>query len=678
MQPDFIRFYLVLSEDTFSPQMDEYQHYSELTSTYSNCYWMQISPVRDISTISSSFMSHSSSTQFLNTDYAANSNLQLNQSDDDTHHTSSSNCNDTTLNSSNHVVIGGFPDTIIDPLSKLVISSERDRHNSGNSTPPISPAPHFQSNMTSSSISNTTNYMQTSISNSSIPHSYSTTHIDRVLEPFAAKMDQMLREFISKALIPWSEKQIKLLGESISQRKGFRKSFFTATKSLLNNMSSSTVGLKGNMSQSIIYSSEAAEMQQRKLGDLCMCLTLYDLAYSSYHSAKKEFQSEGAYLHYAGACEASAIASYCANKFQRHHFDQAINTYMDVCKAINYATRATLFATEVIRNLWPNEAANLYIRMTGDDSDLRSALFLEQAAKCFISAGSRSRKAAFHYVLAGHRYNRCGLKHFALACYRRFNSPHWNCAADHANLTIARLYLAIASNNSNNVLVNSSNDNNSNNKNGSLSSSSSYPPATSSFPQCNADYKKKGLEILRANVKKPVFYELLREVDKDFVLQLEKEKETGKENLSSAATLSASSNIEQSRNGKLNRLVVEEDCLVCEDIRVEEGVVSVRNLLPNESITVLTQGNEPIQIAANCTAHILLDQPNAESESQLLDASSRISSTINEMTTSVNKSERKIENEIAHNIPIHIPWHFTADVTRRGTLVCLPKVTPSW
>ena len=43
------------------------------------------------------------------------------------------------------------------------------------------------------------------------------------------------------------------------------------------------------------------------------------------------------------------------------------------------------------------------------DADLSSALFLEQAAHCFICMSPPMvRKYAFHMILAGHRFNKAG------------------------------------------------------------------------------------------------------------------------------------------------------------------------------------------------------------------------------------------------------------------------------
>lgn len=96
--------------------------------------------------------------------------------------------------------------------------------------------------------------------------------------------------------------------------------------------------------------------------------------------------------------------------------------YVYLGRMPQFATRATLFSAECLRGrgLY-GEAAKLLIRMTSEDSDLRSALLLEQAAYCFL-ASSRPpmpRKYAFHLVLAGHRFSKAGQKRHSLRCYRQ-------------------------------------------------------------------------------------------------------------------------------------------------------------------------------------------------------------------------------------------------------------------
>ncbi len=42
------------------------------------------------------------------------------------------------------------------------------------------------------------------------------------------------------------------------------------------------------------------EMQQRQLGDLAFLLQNYEMAFSSYHQVKRDFQSASTWLYYAG------------------------------------------------------------------------------------------------------------------------------------------------------------------------------------------------------------------------------------------------------------------------------------------------------------------------------------------------------------------------------------------
>lgn len=301
-------------------------------------------------------------------------------------------------------------------------------------------------------------------------------------DKMSKKCEELVRKAIIQTILPWSERQLAILWESLASRKGLRRSLVSATKQLLA-MSTSTLNQKGS-NQSIIYSLEANEMQYRKFADLAMSLGLYDVAFNSYYAARKEFQSEGAWIYYAAASEAAAFASILINKPQKHYLDHAISTYLDIARIPNLATRATLIATDAIIDSSPTDAANHFIRLPSDDNDLRSALFLEQAAKCFqIASPSRKRKAAFHYVLAGHRYNRCGFKRLALACYVRFSFSPWTSALEHINYTAAKLYLQIAN--------------------------------STAEEQLRLLYREKGLHLLRINAEKQLFFtEFIKELKK--------------------------------------------------------------------------------------------------------------------------------------------------------------------
>merc|ERR1740129_1506955 len=90
-----------------------------------------------------------------------------------------------------------------------------------------------------------------------------------------------------------------------------------------------------------------------------------------------------------------------------------------------------------------NEAAARLMKVNGDMSDtgLRSALILEQTALLYGQTGS-ARKSAFHMVLAGHTFNKVGLKRLALRCYSavvdRYDDKRWLHITDHFHFTMAR------------------------------------------------------------------------------------------------------------------------------------------------------------------------------------------------------------------------------------------------
>ena len=49
------------------------------------------------------------------------------------------------------------------------------------------------------------------------------------------------------------------------------------------------------------YTTEAPEMQLRRLADLAMMFQLYELSYHTYHQCKRDFNNDHAWLHFAGA-----------------------------------------------------------------------------------------------------------------------------------------------------------------------------------------------------------------------------------------------------------------------------------------------------------------------------------------------------------------------------------------
>ena len=87
----------------------------------------------------------------------------------------------------------------------------------------------------------------------------------------------------------------------------------------------------------------------------------------------------------------------------------------------NFAIRSTLLSTEVLKHCGEfGEAAMMFIKLTSEESDLLSALMLEQAAHCFInSQRPLPRKYAFHMTLAGHRFSKAGQRSHSLRAYKQ-------------------------------------------------------------------------------------------------------------------------------------------------------------------------------------------------------------------------------------------------------------------
>ncbi|XP_066481458.1 trafficking protein particle complex subunit 8 isoform X3 [Tiliqua scincoides] len=263
------------------------------------------------------------------------------------------------------------------------------------------------------------------------------------------RIRQFIQEFTFRGLLPHIEKTIRQLNDQLISRKGLSRSLFSATKKWF---SGSKVPEKSinelKNTSGLLYPPEAPELQIRKMADLCFLVQHYDLAYSCYHTAKKDFLNDQAMLYAAGALEMAAVSAFlqpgAPRPYPAHYMDTAIQTYRDICKNMMLAERCVLLSAEILKSQSKySEAAALLIRLTSEDSDLRSALLLEQAAHCFINMKSPMvRKFAFHMILAGHRYSKAGQKKHALRCYCQamqvYKGKGWSLAEDHINFTIGR------------------------------------------------------------------------------------------------------------------------------------------------------------------------------------------------------------------------------------------------
>ncbi|CAG9759362.1 unnamed protein product [Ceutorhynchus assimilis] len=253
----------------------------------------------------------------------------------------------------------------------------------------------------------------------------------------------MIYELTKLCLIPYLEKQLAILNDCVANKKGMSKSLLSATKRWFtaNKPTASTTSVNN-----LIYPLDSPELQIRKLADLYFMFGNYSAAFQAYHSAKRDYNADQAWLYYAGALEMASLAAFMANESSRKTYDymeEGITTYLVTCKLPQFATRATILSFECLKfkQLY-GETAHQLIRMTSEDSDLRSALLLEQASYCFLQS-NMFRKYAFHMVLAGHRFFKAAQKKHSLRCYKQayqiYENTGWALAADHIHYTIGRL-----------------------------------------------------------------------------------------------------------------------------------------------------------------------------------------------------------------------------------------------
>ncbi|KAK0426043.1 hypothetical protein QR680_009518 [Steinernema hermaphroditum] len=245
------------------------------------------------------------------------------------------------------------------------------------------------------------------------------------------RITALVESFVNDALVPFAEKQMRALSENLNGRRGFSKSIFSGMRKWVGSSSTGQLG-----ATPMSYSSESSEMQLRRLADLAFLFGLYSYAYPIYHSLRKDFATDQAWLYQAGASEMAAICKFLSEEtvtykdFPHRYITDAMDCYMTSCGQSLLAVRCALLANVMFQELATKEngsdqsrviykeASNFLIRMTSVHSDLESAVLLERASDCFAK-GELPRKMAFHYILAGHRFMKAGLDDICLKCYQK-------------------------------------------------------------------------------------------------------------------------------------------------------------------------------------------------------------------------------------------------------------------
>lgn len=145
------------------------------------------------------------------------------------------------------------------------------------------------------------------------------------------RLKHFVQDFTIRSLIPYIEKQIAALNDTVTNKKGVSRSLITATKRWF---VTNKPGVN-NSQNLVVYSNDSLELQTRKLGDLFFMFGNYAQAYQAYHQAKRDFNIDSAWQYYAGALEMAALAAYMqgtANRKTYDYMEEAIVTYSNHCK----------------------------------------------------------------------------------------------------------------------------------------------------------------------------------------------------------------------------------------------------------------------------------------------------------------------------------------------------------
>lgn len=148
-------------------------------------------------------------------------------------------------------------------------------------------------------------------------------------------LKHLVQDFSIRALIPYIERQIVLLNDTVSNKKSVSRSLLSATKRLF----AAKPGSSSASENVVVYSSESSlELQTRKLGDLLFLFGNFSQAFQHYHQVKRDFQVDSAWQYYAGALEMAGLSAYLSNTTNASnqkafsYLEEAILVYLNQCK----------------------------------------------------------------------------------------------------------------------------------------------------------------------------------------------------------------------------------------------------------------------------------------------------------------------------------------------------------
>ncbi|XP_057823878.2 uncharacterized protein LOC131036088 isoform X2 [Cryptomeria japonica] len=272
---------------------------------------------------------------------------------------------------------------------------------------------------------------------------------DNILGHFLNKkdleeMNEFMQELSVKHIIPYMEQKIRSLNQQV-----------LATRRGLKNQIKNLWWRKGkddtsDVSNGPLYTFSSIESQIRVLGDYAFMLHDYELALANYRLLSSDYKIDKAWKRYAGVQEMIGFSLFMLDQSRKeaeYSMETAFAAYQKTgIPGQRYATRCALWWAEMHKARGQfKDAANIYLRTSSEEPNLRAGVLLEQAAYCFLRAKpSMLRKFGFHLVLAGNRYNICGQRKHAVRAYMSvisvFDGNGWKYIGDHVHFNLGRWY----------------------------------------------------------------------------------------------------------------------------------------------------------------------------------------------------------------------------------------------
>ena len=260
-------------------------------------------------------------------------------------------------------------------------------------------------------------------------------------DPDIHSIQNFLKEFVVKRLIPHLENRIRYFNHHISStRKGLRNQF----KNYWFRKEKDTSQVVNGESA---YGPQSIEFQIRHLGDLAFMMKDYELAQSSFRLISNDFKSDKAWKNYAGAMEMAGLCIVMMRGSQREAevcLDSAFSAYQRHGKDWKLTVRSLLVLSDVlVASDRPREAIGALKAAIIDNNHLRAALLLEQAAYLYIlSPKPLYRKFAFHMALAGRHYSMCGNHNLSAQAFTLVLAVHckhkWPFIDEHMHLSLGK------------------------------------------------------------------------------------------------------------------------------------------------------------------------------------------------------------------------------------------------